>query len=72
MAGGGRIKGITLEINGDTTGLQQALKGVDSSLKNTQSQLRDVNKLLKMDPHNTELLRQKQELLAKAAEDTKE
>ncbi len=72
MAGGGRIKGITLEINGDTTGLQEALKGVDSSLKNTQTQLRDVNKLLKMDPNNTELLRQKQELLAKAAEDTKE
>lgn len=73
MAGtAGRVKGITLEINGDTTGLQNALKGVDSSLKNTQSQLKDVNKLLKMDPHNTELLRQKQELLAKAAEDTKE
>jgi hypothetical protein len=46
MAGGGRIKGITIEINGDTTGLQDALKGVDKSLKDTQTQLKDVNKLL--------------------------
>lgn len=68
---GGRIAGITLEINGDTTGLQQALKGVDSSLKNTQSQLKDVNKLLKVDPGNVELLKQKQELVGKAVEDTK-
>lgn len=72
MAGGGRIKGITIEINGDTTGLQDALKGVDKSLKDTQTQLKDVNKLLKMDPGNAELLRQKQQLLAKAVEDTKE
>jgi len=71
MAGGGRIKGITIEIDGDTTGLSKALKGVDSSLKDTQSQLKDVNKLLKMDPKNTELLRQKQDLLGKAIEDTK-
>lgn len=72
MAGGGRIKGITIEINGDTTGLQDALKGVDKSLKDTQTQLKDVNKLLKVDPHNTELLRQQQELLGKAVKDTKE
>lgn len=72
MAGGGRIKGITIEINGDTTGLQDALKGVDKSLKDTQTQLKDVNKLLKVDPHNTELLRQQQELLGKAVTDTKE
>jgi phage-related minor tail protein len=72
MAGGGRIKGITVEINGDTTGLQDALKGVDKSLKDTQTQLKDVNKLLKMDPHNSELLRQQQELLGKAVKDTKE
>lgn len=68
---GSRIKGITLEIDGDVTGLSKALKDVDSSLKDTQSQLKDVNKLLKMDPKNTELLRQKQELLTKAIEDTK-
>lgn len=68
----GNIKGITLEINGDTTKLQDALRGVDKSLKDTQSQLKDVNKLLKMDPGNAELLRQKQELLGKAIKDTKE
>jgi phage-related minor tail protein len=68
----GRVKGITVEIDGDTTGLQDALKNVDSSLKNTQAQLKDVNKLLKMDPHNTERLRQKQELLSKAAKDVKD
>lgn len=68
----GNIKGITLEINGDTTKLQDALRGVDKSLKDTQSQLKDVNKLLKMDPGNTELLRQKQELLGKAIKETKD
>jgi len=66
-----RIKGITVEINGDTTKLQSALKGVNSSLKESQSALRDVNKLLKMDPGNTELLKQKQELLNKSIADTK-
>jgi phage-related minor tail protein len=72
MAGGGGIKGITVEINGDTTGLQDALIGVDKSLKDTQTQLKDVNKLKKLDPHNSELLRQQQELLGKAVKDTKE
>lgn len=65
-----RIKGITIEIGGDTTKLQSALKEVESSLKNTQGQLKDVNKLLKLDPTNTELLRQKHELLGKAVEDS--
>ena len=55
-----RIKGITVEIGGDTTKLQTALKGVNSGIKNTQSQLKDVEKLLKLDPGNTELLAQKQ------------
>lgn len=67
-----RIKGITIEIGGDTTNLQKSLKAVDSSLKNTQSSLKDVNKLLKLDPSNTELLRQKQELLKGAINDTSE
>ncbi len=49
-----RIKGITVEIDGDTTKLTTALKGVSSELRNTQSQLRDVEKLLKLDPGNTE------------------
>ncbi len=46
----GRIKGITVEIGGDTTGLEKALKNVNSTIKNTQSQLKDVNRLLKLDP----------------------
>lgn len=68
----GRIKGITVEIGGDTTKLQTALKGVDSAIKSTQSQLKDVEKLLKLDPGNTELLAQKQKLLADAVGETKE
>lgn len=67
-----RIKGITIEIGGDTTKLQTALKGVNSSIKDTQSQLKDVEKLLKLDPGNTELLAQKQKFLADAVSETKE
>ena len=67
-----RIKGITVEIGGDTTGLQKALKGVNSSIRNTQSSLRDVNRLLKLDPKNTTLLSQKQKLLKDAIGDTKD
>lgn len=63
---GGRIKGITIEIGGDTTKLQTALKQVNSQISTTQSNLRDVNKLLKLDPGNTELLTQKQKNLANA------
>ena len=69
---GGRIKGITVEIGGDTTKLQTALKGVNSQIKNTQSQLKDVEKLLKLDPGNTELLSQKQKLLSQSIQETKE
>ena len=46
----GRIKGITVEIGGDTSKLSDALKGVNKEIKNTQSQLKDVEKLLKLDP----------------------
>ena len=67
-----RIKGITVEIGGDTTGLDKALKSVNSSIKTTQSGLRDVSKLLKLDPANTELLTQKQKLLKDAVGATKE
>lgn len=67
-----RIKGITIEINGDVTKLDRALKGVDSTLKANGRSLQDVNKLLKLDPSNTELLKQKQEYLAKAIDSTKE
>ena len=67
-----RIKGITIEIGGDTTKLSKALKNVDGSIKNTQTQLRDVNKLLKLDPGNTELLAQKHRLLGDAVGQTKQ
>jgi TP901 family phage tail tape measure protein len=67
-----RIKGITIEIGGDTTKLQTALKGVNTEIRNTQSQLKDVEKLLKLDPGNTELLSQKQKLLSQAVNETKE
>lgn len=65
-----RIKGITVEIGGDTSGLEKALSDVNNSIKKTQSQLRDVNNLLKLDPSNTILLAQKQELLQAAIGDT--
>ena len=67
-----RIKGITVEIGGDTTKLQTALKGVNGQIKNTQSALKDVQKLLKLDPTNTTLLAQKQKLLTQAIGETKE
>ena len=67
-----RIKGITVEIGGDTTGLDKALKGVNSTIKTTQSSLKDVNKLLKLDPTNTNLVTQKQKLLKDAVNATKE
>ena len=69
---GSRIKGITIEIGGDTTNLQKSLKSVDSALKTTQDNLKDINKLLKMDPTNVNLLKQKQENLSNAITDTKD
>ena len=67
-----RIKGITVEIGGDTTKLQDALKGVNTEIRSTQSQLKDVEKLLKLDPGNTDLIAQKHRLLGEAVEATKE
>ena len=67
-----RIQGITVEIGGDTTGLSKALSGVNKEIRSTQSQLKDVERLLKMDPGNTELLRQKYELLNNSIESTEE
>ena len=66
-----RIKGITVEIGGDTTKLQTALQGVNKEIKSTQSQLKDVEKLLKLDPGNTELLANKEKLLSDAVKETK-
>lgn len=67
---GNRIKGITVEIGGDTIGLDKALRGVNSSITKTQSALNDVNKLLKLDPSNTVLVAQKQQLLSQAVSQT--
>lgn len=67
-----RIKGITVQIGGDTTGLSKALSSTNREISNTQSQLKDVERLLRLDPTNTELLRQKQRLLSGAVEETKE
>lgn len=66
-----RIKGITVQIGGDTTGLSKALSGVNKEISSTQSQLKDVERLLKLDPTNTKLLEQKQRLLAEAVGETK-
>ena len=71
MARDSRIKGITIEIGGDTTKLQDSLKAVDKQLSSTKSELKDIDKLLRLDPGNTDLLRQKQERLGSAIKDTK-
>ena len=67
-----RIKGITIEIGGDTTKLDKALSGTNKTIRETQKQLKDVERLLKLDPGNTELLQQKQRLLAESVEATAE
>lgn len=67
----GRIKGITIEVGGDTTKLNKALKDVDKQLSTTKSTLKDVDKLLKLDPGNVELLTQKQKNLTGAIDGTK-
>ena len=66
-----RIAGITIEIGGDTTELTKALENVNRSLEKTQWALKDVDKLLKLDPGNVDLLKQKQDLLGKAIDDTR-
>ena len=67
-----RIQGITVEIGGDTTKLSTALSKVNKEIRDTQAQLKDVNKLLKLDPGNAELMAQKQRLLSQAVSETKE
>lgn len=66
-----RIKGITVQIGGDTTKLDKALSEVNQTLRTTQADLNDVNRLLKVDPKNVTLLAQKQKALTKAIEETK-
>lgn len=65
-----RIQGITIELNGDTTKLEKSLKGVNGEVKSTQNALNDVKKLLKLDPTNIDLLRQRQKLLGNQIENT--
>ena len=65
-----KIRGITIEIGGDATKLSKALDEVNAKTRDTQRQLKDVEKLLKLDPGNTELLAQKQTLLSRSIEDS--
>lgn len=67
-----KIRGITIELGGDASGLEKALGGVNDKLKDTQAQLKDVERLLKLDPKNTELLAQKQKLLGDQIKNTNE
>ena len=66
-----RIKGITVEIGGDITNLQTAIKQVNTEIKHTQSELCDVNKLLKLAPGNTELISQKHKLSGQTIKEEK-
>lgn len=68
----GKIRGITIEIGGDTQGLTDSLRKVNKDIADTKTQLRDVEKLLKLDPTNTTLLAQKQKLLTQAVEQTRD
>ena len=66
-----KVRGITIELGADTSGLSKALKGVNSEISKTQKDLKDVERLLKIDPSNTELLEQKQRLLNDAVSETR-
>lgn len=68
----GSIRGITIEIEGKTSGLVKSLDAVNKNLKDTQKQLKTVNDALKLDPTNVELIAAKQEILATAIDQTKE
>lgn len=70
-SGSTKIRGVTVEIGGDVSGLSKALGKVNSEVNKTQKELKDVEKLLKLDPSNTELLRQKHELLGNQITNTK-
>ena len=67
-----RVKGITIEFNGDTSKLNKALKDIRKEANAVDSELKQVDRLLKFNPKNTELLTQKQTLLKKKVEDTKQ
>lgn len=65
----GRIEGITVEIGGDAAGLQKEINKINSSLQATTRELKGVDSLLRLDPGNVDLLRQKEELLNKSLEE---
>lgn len=67
-----RVKGLTVEIGGNTTQLSKALSSANKVIKTTQTELKEVNKLLKLDPKNTDLLKEKQSLLEKQISKTKD
>lgn len=67
-----KIKGITIEIGGDTTKLDKALSGVNKQSYNLRRELKEVERALKLDPKNTELLAQKQAILKEAVSATSE
>lgn len=67
---GTKVRGITIELSADASGISSSLRQINSELKSTQSDLRDIDKLLKLDPSNTELLAQKQSALQKALGET--
>lgn len=71
MATNKKIAGITVEIGGDTTKLGKALSDVDKQSRNLKTELKEVDKALKLDPKNTELLAQKQQILADAIQNSK-
>lgn len=68
---GNKIRGVTIQLGGDASGLTKALEDVNKEIGTTQRDLKDVERLLKLDPTNTELLAQKQRYLATAVEATK-
>lgn len=72
MGSKSRVKGIVVQIGGDTVGLDKALQNTNKQIGNTQSKLKDVERLLKLDPTNTVLLEQKQKLLFQATKETAE
>ena len=69
---GGTIKGIILEIGGDTSGLQKALSKANTATSSLSKELRGVNSLLKLDPKNVELLEQKQTILNESIDATQD
>ena len=68
----GNIKGITIEIQGNVTPLEQALKTVNNVAKNTATEMKQIDKALKFNPSSIELITQKQEVLAKQIGNTED